>query len=99
MNSGQTCSALTRMLVPRARLSEAEKVAAKTAAGLIVGSPFAAETDLGPLASEAQRARVRDLIEVGLAEDPARRWGSDRDGCPEGASTSVRRCSPMSRRP
>ena len=40
LNSGQTCSALTRMLVPRSRLAEAEAIAAATAAKFTTGDPF-----------------------------------------------------------
>lgn len=68
LNSGQTCSALTRMLVPRARLAEAEAIAAATAAKMTVGDPFAPDTQLGPLASAAQQDRVRGFIRTGIAE-------------------------------
>ena len=68
LNSGQTCSALTRMLVPRAKLAEAEAIAAATAEAFTPGDPFDAETRLGPLVSETQRKRVRGYIEKGLAE-------------------------------
>ena len=40
LNSGQTCTALTRMLVPRARLAQAEQIAAAAAAKFTVGDPF-----------------------------------------------------------
>src|SRR5207244_311522 len=46
MNTGQTCSALTRMLVPREKLAAAEQIAAKAADGFTTGDPFAAETRL-----------------------------------------------------
>lgn len=68
LNSGQTCSALTRMLVPRERLAEAEAIAAKTAAKFVPGDPFKPETRLGPLVSQAQRERVRNYIQKGLDE-------------------------------
>lgn len=68
LNSGQTCSALTRMLVPRDRLAEAEQIAAATAAGYIVGDPQDASTVLGPLVSARQLERVREYIATGLAE-------------------------------
>src|SRR3954463_2911333 len=58
LNSGQTCSALTRMLVPKARMQEAAKIAGEAAAGMVVGDPFGEGTGLGPLASAAQRDRV-----------------------------------------
>ncbi len=68
LNSGQTCSALTRMLVPRTRLAEAEQAAAIVATNMKVGDPFAEGTNLGPLASAAQRDRVQNYIKVGIDE-------------------------------
>jgi acyl-CoA reductase-like NAD-dependent aldehyde dehydrogenase len=68
LNSGQTCSALTRMLVPRSRLSEAESIAAKAAEGYTLGDPFADGTRLGPLVSATQRERVRNYINKGIEE-------------------------------
>jgi aldehyde dehydrogenase (NAD+) len=71
LNSGQTCSALTRMLVPRQRLAEAEELAKATAESFTPGDPFDSSTRLGPLVSEVQRERVRGYIEKG-AEEGAR---------------------------
>jgi acyl-CoA reductase-like NAD-dependent aldehyde dehydrogenase len=68
LNSGQTCSALTRMLVPRSRLAEAEAVATAAAEKMTVGDPFAPDTQLGPLASAAQQDRVRGFIRTGIDE-------------------------------
>ena len=68
LNSGQTCSALTRMLVPREKLAEAEEIAAATAEAFTPGDPFEDSTRLGPLVSEVQRERVRGYIEKGEAE-------------------------------
>ena len=68
LNSGQTCSALTRMLVPRSRLAEAEERAAAKAAEYVPGDPFTPGTRLGPVVSADQRERVRDHIRGGLAE-------------------------------
>jgi acyl-CoA reductase-like NAD-dependent aldehyde dehydrogenase len=68
LNSGQTCSALTRMLVPRQKLGIAEKIAAATADAFTPGDPFEPTTRLGPLVSETQRERVRGYIEKGEAE-------------------------------
>lgn len=67
-NSGQTCTALTRMLVPRARLAQAEQIAAATAAKFTVGDPFDPATRLGPLVSAVQRERVRGFIQTGIDE-------------------------------
>jgi aldehyde dehydrogenase (NAD+) len=68
LNSGQTCSALTRMLVPRQRLAEAEAIAGAAAEKFTPGDPFEDGTRLGPLVSASQRERVRGLIEQGIAE-------------------------------
>ncbi|MEO7398450.1 MAG: aldehyde dehydrogenase family protein, partial [Ilumatobacteraceae bacterium] len=68
LNSGQTCSALTRMLVPRARLAHAEAIAGATASAMVVGDPFEAGVHLGPLASAAQRERVQGFIQRGIDE-------------------------------
>lgn len=68
LNSGQTCSLLSRMLVPRARLSEAEGLAAAVAGSMKVGDPFAEGTNLGPLASAALRDRVVSYINKGIDE-------------------------------
>jgi aldehyde dehydrogenase (NAD+) len=68
LNSGQTCSALTRMLVPRDRLEEAEKIAATVADAYTVGDPFDEQTKLGPLVSDVQRERVRGYIRKGVEE-------------------------------
>ena len=68
LNSGQTCSALTRMLVPRSKLAEVEKLAAATAETFTPGDPFAETTKLGPLVSEVQRDRVRGFIQKGVDE-------------------------------
>ncbi len=68
LNSGQTCSALTRMLVPRDRLAEAEGIAAATAAAFAPGDPFGGTAMLGPLVSATQRDRVRGYIQKGIDE-------------------------------
>ncbi len=68
LNSGQTCSALTRMLVPREKLAEAEQLAVRAAETFKPGDPFDPETRLGPLVSDVQRERVCGYIEKGEAE-------------------------------
>jgi len=67
-NLGQSCSAPTRMIVPRARLAEAEALAAATVAEFVVGDPRLERTTHGPLANRAQFERVQAMIEVGLEE-------------------------------
>jgi betaine-aldehyde dehydrogenase len=68
LNSGQTCSALTRLLVPHARAVDAVRLACDIAAQFTVGDPFGGAAKLGPLASAAQRERVRDYIAKGVQE-------------------------------
>ena len=85
LNSGQTCSALTRMLVPRDRLAEAEQIAAATVDADKVGNPFAEGTHLGPLASAAQRDRVQGYITKGIDEGATLVAGGL--GAPEGLET------------
>ncbi|MEN9301407.1 MAG: hypothetical protein RLZZ254_1188 [Actinomycetota bacterium] len=85
LNSGQTCSALTRMLVPATRLADAEKAAAMAAGGMVVGDPNAEGTHLGPLASSAQRDRVQLYIQKGIDEGATIIAGGL--GAPEGLAT------------
>ena len=68
LNSGQTCSALTRMLVPRSRLAEVEDIAVATAACFAPADPINGASFLGPLVSEVQHQRVRDYITSGIDE-------------------------------
>lgn len=68
LNSGQTCSALTRMLVPRERLQEVEVIAKAVAEAARIGDPFDEQSSLGPLVSDTQRERVRDYIRKGVDE-------------------------------
>jgi aldehyde dehydrogenase (NAD+) len=69
LNTGQTCSALTRMLVPRELLEQAERIAAVVAdEAFTPGDPFVDGSALGPLVSETQLERVRGYIERGQAE-------------------------------
>jgi aldehyde dehydrogenase (NAD+) len=68
LNSGQTCSALTRMLVPRSKLAEAEDIAVRAAESYTPGDPMGDSARLGPLVSATQRERVRGYIEKGVEE-------------------------------
>jgi len=67
LNSGQTCSALTRMLVPRSLQDRVVELAVAKAESLSVG-PADAGTDLGPLVSKVQQDRVRAYIQSGIDE-------------------------------
>lgn len=68
LNSGQTCTAHTRMLVPRNHHAEAVRLAVEVAQNFTVGDPFAGKAKLGPLVSTAQRERVREYIKRGIEE-------------------------------
>ncbi len=67
-NSGQSCNAPTRMLVPEAQHNEALDIARQAAEGVVVGDPTAAGTNLGPVVSDVQFDRIQALIEKGIDE-------------------------------
>jgi len=67
-NSGQSCNAPTRMLVPRSRMAEAAGSAKQVANSIRVGDPMMDSTGIGPLSSRAQFERVQRFIEVGIEE-------------------------------
>ena len=67
-NSGQSCDAPTRMLVPANRHDEALGIARATAEKLRVGDPRSEQTDLGPVVSDIQFGKIQKLIETGIAE-------------------------------
>ncbi len=67
-NTGQSCNAPTRMLVPRSKMAEAIAAAKRTAEATKVGDPLAEGNHIGPLASKAQFDKVQRLIHVGIAE-------------------------------
>lgn len=85
LNSGQTCSAHTRMLVPRARYEEVKALARQFAATYVPGDPAQETTRLGPLISTAQRDRVLGYIRKGLEEGAELIAGGPEK--PEGVST------------
>ena len=67
-NTGQSCNAPTRMLVPAKRHDEALKIAKDTAEQLTTGNPKNEKTDIGPLVSEVQFNKVQRLIKAGISE-------------------------------
>jgi len=67
-NAGQVCGGLTRVLVPRALLADAEEIARAKAESFVQGDPFDPATTLGPVASETQRQRVRGYINSGMEQ-------------------------------
>jgi aldehyde dehydrogenase (NAD+) len=67
-NSGQTCSALTRMLIPESRYDEGVEIARKFAEGICVGDPTDPRSVVGPMSSEDQRGTVLEYIQKGIDE-------------------------------
>mgnify|MGYP002527359837 CR=1 FL=1 len=67
-NTGQSCNAPSRMLVPADKLAEAEAIAAKVCESLKVGDPADKDTVIGPIANERQFKRVQSMIEKGQEE-------------------------------
>ena len=67
-NSGQSCNAPTRMLVPQASHSQALEIAKKAAASAKPGDPFAEGTTMGPVVSEVQWNKIQGLIQQGIDE-------------------------------
>ncbi len=81
-NSGQSCDAPTRMLVPADRHDEAMAAARRAAERMQVGDPQASDTDLGPAVSEQQYEKIQRLIEAGTKEGATLVTGGS--GRPEG---------------
>jgi aldehyde dehydrogenase (NAD+) len=67
-NTGQSCNAPTRMLIPRTKMDAAAVAAKQAAEATKVGDPFGESTALGPLASKAQFEKVQRLIQTGIGE-------------------------------
>ncbi|PKV82180.1 aldehyde dehydrogenase family protein [Nocardia fluminea] len=84
LNSGQTCSAPSRMLVPQSRMAEAIEVARGAAAGVTVGDPLG-DFAIGPVVSGAQFDKIQALIQKGIGEGATLVAGGP--GRPEGLST------------
>ena len=82
MNTGQSCNAPTRMLVPEARMDEAAAIAKATAEAIVVGDPSDAGTQVGPLVSQMQFDKVQALIQKGMDEGAKLETGGV--GRPEG---------------
>lgn len=67
-NTGQSCNAPTRMLVPKDRLDEAAAIAAACANGTVVGDPQGEKTMMGPVVSKIQFDKIQSLIQQGIDE-------------------------------
>ena len=83
-NCGQTCTALTRMLVPQSRYEEAVELAKATAEQITVGDPTDSASFMGPLVSKAQLEDVSGYIQKGIEEGARLVTGGKR---PEGLET------------
>ena len=81
-NSGQSCNAPTRMLVPNARMDEAAAIARAAAAQVKVGDPSDGDTTIGPVVSAVQFEKIQALIEKGIEEGARLECGGD--GRPDG---------------
>jgi aldehyde dehydrogenase (NAD+) len=68
INSGQSCNAPTRMLVPKNRMAEASEIAKAAAAAVTVGDPTDEDTKLGPVVNAAQFEKIQGLIQAGVEE-------------------------------
>ncbi len=84
-NSGQSCNAPTRMLVPAARMDEAAAIASAAASAVVVGDPNEATTMIGPVVSATQYSRIQQLIEKGIGEGATLETGGP--GKPDGLET------------
>jgi aldehyde dehydrogenase (NAD+) len=67
-NSGQSCNAPTRMLVPKSRLADVESIAKRVTENVIVGDPSSEKTTVGPVVSARQFERVEHFIDEGIKE-------------------------------
>jgi aldehyde dehydrogenase (NAD+) len=67
-NTGQSCNAPSRMLIPAAKLAAAEAIAAKVTESVVVGDPEAETTTMGPVVSEVQFNKIQGLIQKGIDE-------------------------------
>ncbi|WDG78634.1 aldehyde dehydrogenase family protein [Pseudomonas chlororaphis] len=75
INSGQTCTALTRMLLPARRYAEALELAVEEARSLRMGDPRDPRSFLGPMCSASQRRTVEAYIQLGQQEGARLLWG------------------------
>ncbi len=82
LNSGQSCNAPSRMLVPNARMDEAAAIARAAAENVRVGDPGSADTTIGPVVSSVQFEKIQNLIQKGIDEGATLETGGT--GRPDG---------------
>lgn len=68
LNSGQTCNAMTRMIVPQDDLAKVEEILIRQSKDYTMGDPENWDNDIGPMSSKKQFDKVKEYIEIGLAE-------------------------------
>jgi aldehyde dehydrogenase (NAD+) len=85
LNSGQSCAAPSRLLVPKSKLAEVNEIAKQMLQGYVVGDPSREDINLGPVANKAQFDKVQGLIEKGIEEGATVVTGGP--GKPEGLET------------
>jgi aldehyde dehydrogenase (NAD+) len=84
-NTGQSCNAPSRMLVPRDRLAEAEQIAAAVSESIVVGDTASQDTNMGPVVSKVQWDKIQGLIQQGIDEGAKLVCGGT--GLPDGVET------------
>jgi len=82
MNSGQSCNAGTRMLVPNGRMAEAAEIAKAAMGNIVVGDPKSDASVIGPVVNETQWNKIQDLIQAGIDEGATLELGGT--GRPDG---------------
>lgn len=70
LNSGQSCDAPSRLIVPDSKMKEVTKIAKKMAGRYRVGHPRATDTDMGPVVNRGQWEKIQALIQKGIDEGP-----------------------------
>lgn len=84
MNTGQTCNAITRMLIPVGMKEQAEALMIKKAGEFVVGNPLEEMVDIGPLINEKSFRKVKEYIEIGQAEGARMLVGEVPENCNQG---------------
>ncbi|KDR95472.1 Acyl-CoA reductase [Peptoclostridium litorale DSM 5388] len=84
LNSGQTCNAFTRLVVPRDEMAKIESIIVEQSKGYKFGNPEDKSVDIGPLVSQKQFDKVKEYIEIGVSEGARMLVGEVPEGCEPG---------------
>lgn len=84
MNTGQTCNAITRMLIPESKKNELEAMMKSRAAQFVVGDPLDPSVDIGPLINKKSWDKVKEYIEIGLQQGATMLVGEIPESCDGG---------------